>query len=142
MTIEKLYNELMNERNFKITPSGAIKQNERNPLKQEILATLVMLISDNAPDLVIERTGDGYIMEFLSNGGDKEISIPVQLDIKIKNTKYDVMAQHQAYLVELDEKEKEKIEKQKAKEKKIARDKEIRKQKQKLKELQLKEDNE
>ena len=97
--------EKVKKTEFNINDNGTIKQTERNALKTKLLEAFMADLGE----IVVGRASEGVYLE-LPN--DVEGSIPVVLDIKIKNTTIDTYAPIQEY--ELKQKEKlERAKKQK-----------------------------
>jgi len=110
MEFIKQFAEKVKALKLSITDKGAIKQTERNNLKNEMLAEL---IKDLPSGLVVGRAKEGIILE-LPN--DNEGALPIVLDIKFKNVDYDTVTPVKDYTqaqAEKVEKAKEKAEKTK-----------------------------
>lgn len=114
------------------TSNDKIKQNVRNDLKREIMATLEKELKDNLADGLIQvaMTSNGVGVQ-LDNENVGFISF--EIDLKIKDLDYDLQYENESYISVLEEKEMAKAEREKAKQEKIKADEERRKAKAELK---------
>lgn len=115
-------------RKLSVSPTGLIKQTERNAMKSEILETIML---DLPQEIVLGRTNEGICL-MIEN--EIEGGVPVILDIKIKNLNTDL----DTHIEEYEKKQKEKKEKaeqrkrdQQASYKNKMREKEFKKEKEK-----------
>jgi len=131
--MKQLKNLLLNicDRNI-ATSNDKIKQNVRNDLKREIMATLEKELKDNLADGLIQvaMTSNGVGVQ-LDNENVGFISF--EIDLKIKDLDYDLQYENESYISVLEEKEMAKAEREKAKQEKIKADEERRKAKAELK---------
>lgn len=106
---------------YTLTESGkSIAQKERNELKYNLTEVIADLLQNNGVEF-ITRTSEGYILELQH----QEFGvIPVELNIKVKNLDFDVVAAEEDWTI--------KVEERKAKEERKTKEiaaKEARKQK-------------
>lgn len=99
------------EYDYTLTESGkSISQKERNELKYNLTEVIAALLQENGIEF-ITRTSEGYILEIQHQEFGM---IPVELNLKVKNLDFDVIAAAEDWEITVQER--------KAKEEKKARE--------------------
>lgn len=92
------------ETDYKLTRTKQIMQSQRNELKYALTEEIVNILKENGFPY-ITRTIDGYIIEL----DNKELGlIPVELQVKVKNTDYDIVTAEEMFIQKQEKKNQKK----------------------------------